>query len=120
MAPEAGQNVLGHHLAQLAALGFKMASKDRLQATESIRSRVQQLKQLNLAAPPLELDSSQVAPALSSLRSPSRRSTGPPELVLLQLPDRLLDRLLHPGVQCCLGRLHLAGPLLELGLLLRR
>ena len=32
------------------------------------------------------------------------------------LKDRLLDRLLHPGVQSCLGHLHLAGPLLELGL----
>ena len=30
------------------------------------------------------------------------------------LPDCLLDRLLHPGVQSCLGHLHLAGPLLEL------
>ena len=41
-------------------------------------------------------------------------------LVLLQLPDCLLDRLLHPGIQCCLSRLQLAGFLLERGLLLRR
>src|SRR6185312_9034521 len=32
----------------------------------------------------------------------------------LVLPDRLLDRFLHPGVQSHLGHLHLAGPLLEL------
>ena len=36
------------------------------------------------------------------------------------LPDRLPDRLLHPGVQSRLGHLHLAGPLHELGLPLLR
>ena len=41
-------------------------------------------------------------------------------LVLRQLPDCLLDRLLHPGIQCRLSRLQLAGLLLERGLLLRR
>jgi len=30
MAPEAGQDVLRHHPDQLAALGFKLAGKDRL------------------------------------------------------------------------------------------
>ena len=74
-----------------------------------------------LAAPPLGLGSFQAAPVLSSLRSPSQRFAVPRALVLLELPDRLLDRLMHPGVQSCLGRFHLAGPLLELSLpLLRR
>ena len=41
VAPEAGQDVLRHHLDQLAALGFKLASKDRLQMPEPIRSGVQ-------------------------------------------------------------------------------
>ena len=36
MAPEAGQDVLRHHPDQLAALGFKLASKDRLQTPESV------------------------------------------------------------------------------------
>ena len=44
---------------------------------------------------------------------------GPRALVLMELPDRLLD-FLHPGVQSRLGHLHLAGPLLELGLPLLR
>ena len=41
-------------------------------------------------------------------------------LILLQLPNCLLDRLLHPGIQCCLSHLQLAGFLLERVLLLRR
>ena len=41
VAPEAGQDVLRHHLDQLAALGFKLASKDQLQTPETIRSGVQ-------------------------------------------------------------------------------
>ena len=36
VAPEAGQDVLRHHPDQLAALGFKLASKDRLQIPEPI------------------------------------------------------------------------------------
>ena len=36
MALQAGQNVLRHHPDQLAALGFKLASKDRFQTLESI------------------------------------------------------------------------------------
>jgi len=69
VAPEAGQDVLRHHPDQLTALGFELASKDRFQTPEPIRSRVQHWK---LAAPPLGLDSFQVAPELSLLRSPSR------------------------------------------------
>ena len=36
VAPEAGQDVLRHHPDQLAALGFKLASKDRLQTPEFV------------------------------------------------------------------------------------
>ena len=36
VAPEAGQDVLRHHPDLLAALGFKLASKDRLQTPEPI------------------------------------------------------------------------------------
>ena len=41
VAPEAGQDVLRHHPDQLAALGLKLTSKDRLQTPEPIRSGVQ-------------------------------------------------------------------------------
>jgi len=41
VAPEAGQDVLRHHPDQLAALGFKLSSKDRPQALEPIRSGAQ-------------------------------------------------------------------------------
>ena len=41
VAPEAGQDVLRHQPDQLAALGFKLSSKDWPQALEPIRSRTQ-------------------------------------------------------------------------------
>ena len=41
VAPEAGQDVLCHHPDQLAALDIKLASKDRLQTLEPIRSGAQ-------------------------------------------------------------------------------
>ena len=40
MAPDAGQDALRNHPDQLAALGFKLASKDRHQTPEPIRSGV--------------------------------------------------------------------------------
>src|SRR6185437_14905852 len=77
-------------------------------------------QQSKLAAPPLGLGSVQVAPALSSLRSPIRRSAGPPGVGPPAASGPPPALFLHPGVQGCLGRLHLAGPLLELSFPLRR
>ena len=131
MAPEAGQDVLRHHPDQLAALGFELPSKDRPQALEPTRSRAQHWESVSYRSwrlRHLDRAHSKWYQCEARFGRPVSDPLGSRALVLLVLPDRLLDRLLHPGVQGRLGHLHLAepllelaGPLLELGLLpLRR
>src|SRR6185436_8083594 len=102
VAPEAGQDVLHHHPDQLATLGFELASKDRPQTLEPIRSRIQHWEGVSYRSwwlRHLDWAHSKWHQCRARFGRPVSDPLGLHALVLLVLPDRLLDRLLHPGVQ---------------------